>query len=204
MLLSRPRHILLCVLLLTGAARELGAQTEYFARVGAIGASNLLRDVIISEVTLRQSIAPMIALGGSLPLGGRGFRADLEGTLASGKFHRSQDGVSANVGTLRTITLMLGLDGPIWSSVRWRAGLGAIRYWPSDDAGIFLSGGTTRALAGGGIDYRRPVLRGWDLMTSVRYDFHRFKTGTLESRGFGQSQGVSRISLSLGLSGGVR
>jgi hypothetical protein len=196
--------MLLFALLSTGAAPRLRAQTEYYVRAGAVGASNLLHDVIVTEVTLRQSIAPMIALGGSLPVGARGYRADIEGTLASGKFHRSQDGTSANIGTLRNATLMLGLEGPVWREVRWRVGFGAIQYWPKADEGIFLSGGTTRFLVGAGADYRRPVLAKWDLMTSLRYDFHRFRTGTLEARGFSQTQGVSRVSLSVGLSRSLR
>lgn len=191
-------------MLLTGAAPGLRAQTEFYARAGAIGASNLLHDVIVTEVTLRQSVAPMIALGGSLPIGAHGYLANLEATLASGKFHRSEDGSSVSVGTLRTATLVLGLEGPIWRNVRWRAGLGAIQYWPADDEGIFLSGGTTRFLVGAGADYRRPVLASWDLMTSLRYDFHRFRTGTLETRGFSQTQGVNRVSLSVGLSRSLR
>jgi hypothetical protein len=41
-------------------------------------------------------------------------------------------------------------------------------------------------------------------MTSLRYDFHRFSTGTLETRGFSQTQGVSRVSLSVGLYRSIR
>lgn len=199
-----PRHLLLLPLLLTGAARDLHAQAEYYARVGAVGASDLLRDVIVAEVTVRQSIAPMIALGGSLPIGDRGFRANLEGIFASGTFHSTENGSSTSLGTLRTATLMLGLEGPISRNLRWRIGLGAIHYSPSDQKGIFLSGGTTRFLAGAGADYRWPVFTKWDLMTSLRYDFHRFTTGTLDARGFSQTQGVSRVSLSVGLSRSIR
>ncbi len=180
------------------------AQTEYYARAGAVGASNLLRDVIFTELTLRQSIAPMLAVGASLPIGPRGYRANVEGTFASGKYHRRQNDVSDNIGTLRTASLMLGLDGPIVPALRWRLGLGGIQYLPADDEGIFLTGGTLRLLAGAGADYRRPVAARWDLLTSVRVDFHRFTTETLESRGFSQTQGVTRISLSVGLSGGLR
>ena len=195
---------MLLSLLLSGATPALHAQTEYYARIGAVGASNLLHDVIITDITLRQSIAPMIALGGSLPIGPRRYRANIEATLASGKFHRNESGSSANIGTLRTATVILGLEGPIWREVRWRAGLGAIQYWPADKQGIFQSGGTTRFLAGAGVDYRRPAFARWDFMTALRYDFHRFRTGTLESRGFSQSQSVSRLSLSVGLSRSVR
>jgi hypothetical protein len=198
------RHILLLALLFAGGAERLCGQTEYYARIGAVGATNLLHDVLVTDLTLRQSIAPMIALGASLPVGARAYRANLEATLASGKFHRSQDGSSTNIGTLRTATVTLGLEGPIWKELRWRAGLGVIQYWPAHDEGIFQSGGVARFLAGGGADYRRPVMAKWDLMTSLRYDFHRFRTGTLEARGFSQSQGVSRVSLSVGLSRSFR
>ena len=190
---------LLPALLLAAGVSALQAQTEYYVRLGAVGASDLLRDRIINAITVRQSIAPMIVLGGSLPVGPRGYRVGLEATLASGKFHSTETGVDTDLGTIRTTSLLLGLEGPVGHDFRWRLGLGGLRYWPSDDEGIFLSGGTTRFLAGTGVDYRRPVLAKWDLMTSLRYDFHRFTTDALESRGFSQTQGVSRVSLSLGL-----
>ena len=55
-----------------------------------------------------------------------------------------------------------------------------------------------------GADYRRPVLPKWDLMASLSYDYHRFTTDELDARGFSQNQAVSRVSLSVGLSGGLR
>jgi len=195
----RATTLLLAVLLAAGPP-GLHAQTEYYARAGAVGASDLLRDAIVNEITVRQSIAPMIAIGGSLPIGARGYRAGVEATLASGGFHRREAGASTDLGTIRTGTLMLDLEGPIHRQFRWRLGLGGIKYWPADDSGIFLQGGSLRLLAGAGLDYRHPVLPRWDLLTSLRYDFHRFTTGELESRGFSQTQGVSRVSLSVGLS----
>jgi hypothetical protein len=194
------KPILVLALLLPAGASSLMAQTTYYARLGAIGASNLLRDVIVADITVRQSIAPMLALGGSLPLGARGYRVGLEATLASGKFHSRESGSNTNLGTIRTGTIMLQLDGPLYRPFRWQAGLGGIQYWPKDKDGIFREGGKLRFLAGAGVDYRRPVLPRWDLMTSLRYDWHRFTTDELERRGFSQAQGVSRVSLSVGLS----
>jgi hypothetical protein len=195
---------MLLALLLPAGTQGLRAQTEYYARLGAVGASSLLSDVVVNQITVRQSIAPMIALGGSLPIGPSGYRFGLEGTLASGKFHSSESGIDAGLGTLRTGTLLLDLEGPIVRALRWRLGVGGLRYFPSDKDGIFRSGGTTRFLAGAGLDYRRPVLSKWDLMTSLRYDFHRFTTRELELRGFAQTQGISRVSLSVGLSRSIR
>jgi hypothetical protein len=191
--------MLLLALLLPAGVPPLAAQTTYFARLGAVGASNLIRDVIVNEITVRQSIAPMLALGASMPISERGYRVGLEGTLASGKFHSSENGNDTDLGTIRTGTIMLQLDGPLFREFRWTAGLGGIKYWPQDQDGIFREGGKLRLLAGAGLDYRRPVMPKWDLLTSLRYDWHRFTTDELERRGFSQTQGVSRISLSVGL-----
>jgi hypothetical protein len=199
----RATFLLLPLLLTTGAPR-LQAQTEYYARVGAVGANDLLRDVIVDRITVRQSVAPMVAVGGSVPLGPRGFRAGAEATFASGGFHSSEAGARTDLGTVRTGTLLLDLEGPILRSLRWRVGLGGIKYFPKNDSGIFLEGGSLRLLAGAGLDFYHPVLPRWDLMTSLRYDFHRFTTDELDRRGFSQTQGVSRVSLSVGLSRAAR
>ena len=193
-----PRPFLILALLLPASSGAIAAQTDYYARVGVVGAGTLLRDVIVEEITVRQSIAPMVAAGASVPIASR-YRVGLEATLASGSFHSDEAGTETDLGTLRTGTLLLNLEGPITPRVRWRAGLGGIMYWPSDDAGIFAQGGATRVLAGGGLDYRQPVLSRWDLMASARYDFHRFTTDELDLRGFSNTQGVSRVSLSVGL-----
>jgi hypothetical protein len=193
----------LVVSLLLAGATSLPAQTDYYLRAGAIGASNLLRDGIVSQIKVRQSIAPLLVLGGSLALS-RGYWAGLEGSISSGGFHSTESGVETDLGTLRTASLQLDLSGPVAGQFRWWTGLGGLFYLPKDDEGIFLQGGTTRLLAGVGADWRRRVLPRWDLMTSVRYDFHRFTTQALKDRGFGQSQGISRISLSVGIARGNR
>jgi hypothetical protein len=147
---------------------------------------------------VRQSVAPTLALGASLPITPI-YRAGLEATLTSSGYH-STDGVTrTDLGTLRTGSLLLHLEGPVWRRSSWRAGLGLIRYFPAEDSGIFLQGGTTRFLAGAGIDYRPPLSSRWEFMVSLRYDFHRFTTGELTARGFTGHQGVQRISASVGV-----
>jgi hypothetical protein len=197
------RSILIPALLLAAGPRALDAQTDYYARAGVIGAGTLLRDVLGTEISVRQSIAPMVAIGGAMPIS-PDYRAGIEAILSSGGFDAEQDGGETVLGTIRTASVLVGLDGPIWRAVRWRVGLGGLFYWPSEDSGIFLQGGPIRFLAGAGADWRRPVLPSWDLMVSARYDFHRFTTDELERRGFSQAQGVSRISISVGLARGAR
>jgi hypothetical protein len=182
----------------TTALPVLQAQTDYYARLGATYATNLLRDAVVREIHVRQSIAPTLALGASLPITPV-YRAGLEATLSSSGYH-SRDGVTeTDLGTLRTGSLLLNLEGPVWRRASWRAGLGLIRYFPAEDSGIFLQGGTTRFLVGAGLDYRPPLSKRWDFMVSLRYDFHRFTTEELTTRGFTGHQGVQRISASVGV-----
>jgi hypothetical protein len=179
------------------------AQTDFYARLGLTVATKLVEDDILQEIEVRQSLAPTLALGVSFPFT-PSYGAGLEATVTSSGFHSTESGNQTDLGTLRTGAIMLGLDGPIWRRVRWRAGVGLLSYWPAEESGIFLRGGTTRFLVGAGLDYQQPVLPRWDLMMSLRYDFHRFTTDELVARGFSGTQGVQRVSASVGLARGRR
>ena len=97
------KSILLPALLLAaGETGALHAQTDYYARAGAIWASNLVRDVLVSEVTVQQSIAPMVALGASTPIS-PGYRAGLEATFESGGFSSEQDGSETDLGRVQRL-----------------------------------------------------------------------------------------------------
>lgn len=193
----------LLVLTIAGGAPALHAQVDYNARLGVTWASALLRDDALN-VEVRQKLAPTLVLGAALPIAPL-YRAGLELALTTSGYQSEETGATTvDLGTVRTSSITLGLDGPISQRLRWRAGAGLLRYWPAEDRGIFLRGGTTRFLAGAGIDYRHPILTQWDLMASVRYDFHRFTTEELNARGFTQSQGVHRIAATIGLARGRR
>jgi preprotein translocase subunit Sec61beta len=194
----------LLVLAIAGGTPALHAQGDYNARLGVTWATALLRDDVINEIEVRQKLAPTLVLGAALPIAPL-YRAGLEFALATSGYQSKETGVATvGLGTLRTGSITLGLDGPISQGLRWRAGAGLLRYWPTEEQGIFLRGGTTRFLAGAGIDYRRPILAQWDMMASLRYDFHRFTTDELQARGFSQSQGVQRIAATIGLARGRR
>jgi hypothetical protein len=192
------RVILPLLLMLPTSTFILHGQVDYYARLGATFSTALVQDRIVDDIEVQPSLAPTLALGAGLPIAPR-YRAGLEAAFTTSGHHSTEAGVETDLGTLRTGSILLGLDGPVASTVRWRAGMGLIGYWPSEERGIFLRGGTTRFLAGAGVDYRRPIMVKWDLMASLRYDFHRFTTDELRARGFGQEQGVQRVSASLGL-----
>jgi hypothetical protein len=194
----------LLVVLTAAGLPAAEAQTDFYARLGLTGASNLLKDNILQQqIEVRQSLAPTLALGVSIPFTPL-YGVGLEATATSSGFHSTESGNRTDLGTLRSGSIMLGLDGPVWRRFRWRAGIGLLKYWPAEDRGIFLRGGSTRFLVGAGLDYRQPVLPRWDLMASLRYDFHRFTTDELVARGFNGTQGVHRVSASVGLARGKR
>jgi hypothetical protein len=196
----RATLVLLLILPTTGIA-ALHSQVDYNVRLGLTAATKLLKDVVIQQVEVRQSLAPTLALGASLPIAPQ-YRAGLEATLTTSGYHSSEANLETDLGTLRTGSVILGLDGPVWRTVRWRAGAGLLRYWPSEDTGIFLRGGSTRFLAGGGLDYRSSLSAKWELMLALRYDWHRFTTNELKARGFNGSEAVQRVSASIGVARG--
>jgi hypothetical protein len=192
------RSVLLTLGTLTVLTSPAQSQVDYYGRLGLTFATDLTRDAIVQEIEVRQSLAPTLVLGASLPFAPT-YRAGLEATLISSSYHSTELGAESDLGTLRTGSILLNLEGPVATKLYWRAGLGLINYWPADQRGIFLRGGATRFLAGAGVDYRPRLLVNWDLMVSLRYDFHRFTTEELSARGFSGSQGVQRVSASVGL-----
>ena len=197
------RALLASLFLAAAGASPLQGQVDYNARLGLTWASPLLRDDIVDEIRVRQKLAPTLMLGASLPIAPR-YRAGVEVGLATSGYRSDESGTSTDLGTLRTGSITLGLHGPISPGLEWRGAVGLLGYWPAQEQGPFLRGGTTRFLAGAGVDYRRPLLPQWEMMVSLRYDYHRFTTDELQARGFSQSQGVQRISATVGLARGRR
>ena len=180
-------------------ASPAAAQIGYHARVGVVRASRLTQDVIAEDVVAKPGVAPAVMLGATLPLAPR-YSLGIEAGYARASLTAGyDDGRSTDLGGLGMGSVMVELDGPVSGPVRWRGGLGLLRYLPADELGMFARGGATRYLVGGGADFRRPAFSGWDLMISARYDFHRFTTDELVARGFGGAQAVHRVSLSAGL-----
>jgi hypothetical protein len=188
---------------LAGPVAPLRAQTDFYGRLGLTFSTDLTRDVVFQEIEVRPGLAPTLALGASLSMTPTS-RVGLEGSLTTASYHSKEGGVTTDLGTLRTGSILLMLEGPLAWRLSWRGGVGLIHYWPTEDTGIFFHGGPIRFLAGGGVDYRSRAMTGWDLLVSLRYDFHRFTTEELKLRGFAGSQGVQRVSASLGLARGRR
>lgn len=177
--------------------------TDYYARGGVQYTSTLLEDDILDPIDVRGGLGPVLTVGVARPVG-RQASAGLEASFALTPLEAREEGLTRDLGTVRTLSALANLSGRISGPLGWRAGLGVVAYLGGSDAGIFQDGNPTRLLVGGGLDYRRAAFTGWDLMISARYDHHRFTTETLDRRGFANAHGVHRVSLSAGLSRGAR
>jgi hypothetical protein len=157
-------------------------------------------DQIINPVDVKAAIAPTLTASASLPFGER-IRVGLQGSLTSSALKATETGSpDGDLGTLRTGEILAFATGPAMvKDVYWKAGLGMLKYWPSEQQGLFLQGGPARLLGSVGAEYRRPWRAGLDFTISARYSYHRFTTDQLEARGFSRTQSVHRITLGVGV-----
>lgn len=182
------------------AASTLPAQqVRVGARLGATWTSTLLEDVIVSPIKVKAGIAPTLSLTASIPVGAR-YRMGLEGVFSTGSVHATENGQETDLGSLRTGSLMLMAEGPLMvKDFFWRAGVGVIKYLPSEKEGIFLQGGPSRLAGNFTVEYRRVIRTGWEGIGALRYGYQSFMTDELKSRGFTRAQAVHRVGLEAGV-----
>ncbi len=177
------------------------AQTLVRVSAGVTASSRLVEDFVGGPITVEQAVPmPTFALQLSHTLAS-GYRLGVEGRLTSGATEVTDNGISDDLGTVRTIALMALADGPIRGALRWQAGIGTILYRPAEELGIWSRGGGSRWLVGGGLLWSRPV-GSVDLVVGGRYDFHPFTTPRLDAEGYGGYQAVHRVGLTLGVERG--
>lgn len=196
----------LAALVAAGTAPVAAQQVDLAFRLGAQYSSPIVTDVIVgaTELELTPDIAPAATAAAALAIA-PGYRAGLEATFARGGLTATELDREFDAGTLTTLSALLTLDGPAAGpSLRWRGGIGLVRYLPSEETGVFARGGTTRFLVRAGLEYRRPAFRGWDLSVSAAGDFHQFTTDQLRALRFGGTQGVVRALVGIGLARAAR
>ncbi len=189
------------LLTLSGVVAGVGpatAQTSLRLSAGATIGSALVRDELGGPVTLRPGAAPTVAIAASHSVG-HGYRIALEGQFGSSSLKVTDNGSKDDLGALRTLGMLLLLDGPIAKSLRWQAGAGALLYRPAVRQGVFLENSPTRWLLAAGADWSRPVGKTLALVLTARYDFSTFTTRRLDTIGYSQFTAVQRVGLFVGL-----
>lgn len=165
-----------------------------------VASSALLVDGV-ALASLRPAVGPSIGLAVALPTGKGPYRLRLEGHYTRATLNATTDAGGTNaLFTLATIDALVMAEGPLFGSLRWQAGAGAIFYRPSENQSAFGDGPVRRWLVTAGAIYSHPIAAGLDLFIDGRVDGHTFTTDLLVARGYAGSQGVRRGSLSVGLS----
>ena len=196
-----PSPIPRLLLTLSGIVAGVGsatAQTSFRLSAGATLGSPLVREELGGPVTLRLGVAPTVAIAAAHPVG-HGYRIALEGQFGSSRLNVTDNGSKDDLGTLRTLGMLLLLDGPIAKSLRWQAGAGALMYRPAVRQGVFLENSPTRWLLAAGANWSRPVGKTLALVLTARYDFSTFTTRRLDTVGYSQFTAVQRVGLFAGL-----
>lgn len=190
-----PAFLLLIALVPTA----LPAQIRASARLGGTWSSTLAEDEIGTPISVETGIAPTLTLAASVPAG-RKYRLGLETILSTSSIEAKDDNTTTDLGSVRTLTLNLTGGGPAMvNGFFWQAGVGFIKYLPSDEEGLFRQGGPGRIIGSFLVEYRRPLRPGWEWTVGARYAFHQFITKEMESRGFSRPQAVHRAGLEVGV-----
>jgi hypothetical protein len=178
----------------------LAAQRTVALTAGVVTSSALLVDGV-ALASLKPSIGPSIGLAVALPTGKGPYRVRFEGHYTRATLNATTDaGGTGALFTLATIDALVMAEGPLFGSLRWQFGGGAIFYRPSENQSAFGDGPVQRWLVAIGALYSHPIARGVNLFVDGRVDGHTFTTDLLVARGYAGSQGVRRGSLSIGLS----
>jgi hypothetical protein len=192
-------RILSFIVLLAIVPAALPAQVRASARLGGTWSSTLAQDEIGTPITVKTGIAPTLALAASIPTGKK-YRIGLETILSTSSVEASDDNITTDLGSIRTLTLNLSGGGPAMvTGLYWQAGVGFIKYLPGDKEGLFRQGGPGRIIGSFLLEFRRPLRPGWEWTVGARYAFHQFITKEMESRGFSRPQAVHRAGLEVGV-----
>jgi hypothetical protein len=192
-------RLLPSLLLSAACVSTVAAQRTIALSAGMVASSALLVDGV-ALASLRPAIGPSLGLALALPTGKGPYRLRLEGHYTRATLDATTDaGGTRGLFPLTTIDALLLAEGPLFGSLRWEVGGGAIFYRPSKKQSAFVDGPVQRWLVTAGAIYSHRFSPGLDLFVEGRVDGHTFTTDLLIARGYAGSQGVRRGSLSVGL-----
>jgi len=185
------RTLLLCSCLTTPAA----GQVSFSVFAGVRRSSVLVHDEIVSAFDVRPALAPAFSVTAALPLD-LPWRASASADVSTSDLRREDfGGGTVPITHLTTAALTVGLSRSIdpWLSASLR--IGAIKYLPSQDIGLFQSGGPFFPFAQVAFDLTPPVVGRYGLGLELNADLHKFITDALRTEGFTESRGIVRVAL---------
>lgn len=174
---------------------RLSAQVSVHLSAGARYTSTLVHDSIgANRIDAGLGIGPAFTLSVGTPLDERWSVEALLDFSTSG-LEPSFGGATTDLGAVGTLAFAVVVRRTIVGPLTGQAGIGVLKYLPSEDQGIFRSGtGAPAALATLGVAYRLPITTRYSLALEARYDAHRFTTPALAEAGF-EPRWVHRVAV---------
>ena len=185
------RTVLLCSCVATPAA----GQVSFTVLAGVRRTSVLVHDKIINAFDVRPALAPAFSVTAGMPLNDP-WRASATLDVSTSDLRREDaGGGTQSITHLTTAALGLGLSRAVkpWLSASLR--IGALKYLPSQDLGLFQTGGPFFPFAQMGVDVMPPFAARFGVGFEVNADVHKFITDALRTEGFTESRGVVRVAV---------
>jgi len=191
---------LLTALLLPSAypAIRLSAQVEVHLAAGARFTSTLVNDRITAPITVSARIAPAVTLTVlDRPRADGRWAPDVSIDLSHGNVQVDDagTGTTQTLTSLTTVAFTVGVRRALPAGLEGRVGLGALKYLPGEQIGIFKDGVGLASLASIEVDYAPATVAQGRIGVSLRYDVHRFNTTALRSVGFADPRPIHRVAL---------
>jgi hypothetical protein len=176
----------------------LDGQRSVRFSLGARYSSTLVRDSIVTPFEVRPNIAPTLGCTLVWPLQ-TGWSAQVGIDAASSELMRHDtNGSTTALGRVTTIDLSAGVRHQLSRGFTASGAVGALKYFPGEEAGIFREGsGPIAWLVAMTLEHPLSFGATKPYAVEARYDLHSFTTPALRDEGFDSSRLVHRVSLSL-------
>jgi hypothetical protein len=172
----------------TFAQEPTSRKISFQVRVGAMAFSPLVEDAVRSRavrdsidaeqsdrITVRQQIAPAIALAALLPLRDR-TALEVTAGFATSALRGEDDFETWDVATVSLVNALIGISFAYRPSIIAHGGVGFTQLFGGDE-GMFAKGNSIKPLIEAGLSADMPFYRG--LQLDVRGQTHRFATASL-------------------------
>lgn len=186
---------LVSLLCFVAVSRPLRAQLSLQPSLGLRYTSAMVRDAIVTPLTVRPALAPTLAVTVTTPLQrGWGGQATLDVATSMLERHDA-DGTTTDLGRLSTLAFTVGVRRGVAAGLFVAAGAGGLKYFPARESGIFREGSSLAGLGMVTVEYAPAAVARYGLAVQARYDVHRFITPALRSEGFDSPRTVHRVAL---------
>ncbi len=183
------------LLLGCGVASPAAGQVSFSVFAGVRRKSVLVHDQIVTAFDVRPALAPAFSVTAAMPLD-LPWRASAAFDVSTSDVRREDAGGSTqSITHLTTAALTLGLSRTLKPWLTGSVRVGAIKYLPSQDLGLFQSGGPFFPFAQAAFEITPPFASHYGLGLEVNADVHKFITDALQVEGFSESRPVLRLAL---------